>query len=340
MKKIWFTEFGFPSIDKATNQPNVFFDPACQDGGVPKYSSGEVDFSIQRRAIKAFIEYWQQQEYIEQLFLWAWDARPYPAWPHMNIWRDGHLWERGHWVNHKFGTSTIASILLELSARCGITSEKIEVSTLDEPVEGMLLGRQIAVIDAINILRIGYFFDLVASGQNKICFIKRGQSPPDNINAEMLIKLSSGSYLWQRKIGKENIINQLGLSFIDRSKDYTSGYYWLSSENVTNKSRANIKLPVVLSDSEALRLSKLILRNAAIEDRMVKFNIPACLVQYQPADMVVLNYADYRYQIRIIALRLQKLTLEVTGIVDDFVSYHGEVVAGKPSSTVIASERE
>ncbi|WP_341758026.1 glycoside hydrolase TIM-barrel-like domain-containing protein [Candidatus Tisiphia endosymbiont of Ditula angustiorana] len=23
MKKIWFTEFGFPSIDKATNQPNI-----------------------------------------------------------------------------------------------------------------------------------------------------------------------------------------------------------------------------------------------------------------------------------------------------------------------------
>lgn len=38
MKKIWFTEFGFPSIDKASNQPNVFFDPLCSDGGSPLYS--------------------------------------------------------------------------------------------------------------------------------------------------------------------------------------------------------------------------------------------------------------------------------------------------------------
>ena len=93
-KKIWFTEFGFPSIDKATNQPNVFYDPLCLDGGVPRGSSGATDLSIQRKAIRKFIEYWSCEEYIEQMFLWTWDARPYPAWPHMNIWRDGHLWEK------------------------------------------------------------------------------------------------------------------------------------------------------------------------------------------------------------------------------------------------------
>jgi hypothetical protein len=109
-KPIWFTEFGFPSIDKAPNQPNVFFDPKCIDGGVPHYSNGEIDFSIQRRAIRAFLEYWNTQEYIEQMFLWTWDARPYPTWPHMNVWRDGHLWEKGRWVN-----INLAHVALHLS---------------------------------------------------------------------------------------------------------------------------------------------------------------------------------------------------------------------------------
>jgi hypothetical protein len=49
-KKIWFTEFGFPSIDKAPNQPNIFYDPLSIDGGIPKYSTGEVDFSIQKKS--------------------------------------------------------------------------------------------------------------------------------------------------------------------------------------------------------------------------------------------------------------------------------------------------
>ncbi|MDG1436541.1 MAG: glycoside hydrolase TIM-barrel-like domain-containing protein [Rickettsiaceae bacterium] len=63
-KPIWFTEFGFPSIDKASNQPNVFFDPKCLDGGSPRHSNGTIDFSIQRKAIRAFLEYWKTQEYI------------------------------------------------------------------------------------------------------------------------------------------------------------------------------------------------------------------------------------------------------------------------------------
>jgi hypothetical protein len=37
MKPIWFTEFGFPSIDKAANKPNVFYDPKSSDGGQAQY---------------------------------------------------------------------------------------------------------------------------------------------------------------------------------------------------------------------------------------------------------------------------------------------------------------
>ncbi|WP_341750730.1 glycoside hydrolase TIM-barrel-like domain-containing protein [Candidatus Tisiphia endosymbiont of Sialis lutaria] len=194
MKKIWFTEFGFPSIDKATNQPNIFFDPLCIDGGVPKYSTGEVDFSIQRKAIRGFIEYWQTQEYIEQMFLWTWDARPYPAWSHNNIWRDGNLWAKGHWVNNKFGACSLAAIILELSYRCGIPLNNIDVSTVDESVEGLVLNKALSCIDIINSLRIIYFFDIIAY-QQQIKFAKRGYSPLCNISSKILVKLSSNSYL-------------------------------------------------------------------------------------------------------------------------------------------------
>ncbi|WP_029374824.1 glycoside hydrolase TIM-barrel-like domain-containing protein [Rickettsia helvetica] len=172
MKKIWFTEFGFPSIDKALNQPNVFFDPKCTDGGSPKYSSAGTDFSVQRTAIKGFIEYWQTQEYIEEMFLWIWDARPYPAWPHGNIWSDNHLWETGHWVNGKFGSCSLAEIILELSARSGIDLQKIDISTIDEVVDGFILNKILSTIDVINSLRIFYFFDMIASEREKIKFLK------------------------------------------------------------------------------------------------------------------------------------------------------------------------
>lgn len=68
MNPIWFTEFGFPSIDKAPNKPNVFFDPKAIDGGVPTFSNGKADFAIQRRALHATLDYWKDQPFVENMF--------------------------------------------------------------------------------------------------------------------------------------------------------------------------------------------------------------------------------------------------------------------------------
>jgi hypothetical protein len=153
MKKIWFTEFGFPSVDGASNQPNVFIDPDSSESAYPYHSKGKIDFRSQRNAIKATLQKWQGSSMVEKMFLWTWDARPYPAWPHMNVWRDGHLWEKGHWVNNKFGACSVASIILEISKKCGIDTNRVEVASVDQPVEGLLLSNRITAIDAINTLR-------------------------------------------------------------------------------------------------------------------------------------------------------------------------------------------
>jgi hypothetical protein len=47
-KPVWLTEFGAPSIDKASNQPNVFYNPQCSDGGVPVYSNGKPDSNAKK----------------------------------------------------------------------------------------------------------------------------------------------------------------------------------------------------------------------------------------------------------------------------------------------------
>lgn len=83
-KKIWFTEFGFPSLDCATNQPNVFYNPESCDGGIPIHSKGRVDFRAQRNGISATLKKWANSEMVENMFLWSWDARPYPYWPSLS----------------------------------------------------------------------------------------------------------------------------------------------------------------------------------------------------------------------------------------------------------------
>jgi len=322
MKKICFTEFGFPSIDKAPNQPNIFFDPLCADGGLPLYSSGETDFALQHRCIRAFIEYWQMHEFIENMFLWCWDARPYPAWPHTGIWRDSRLWEKGHWINNKFGTNTLAAIIQELSEKCGIDTKHVSVESLDISVEGIAFDRHMSVLDAMNTLRIGYFFDIEASWGNIIQFIKRSSTNLQNIDNKNLVKFSANSFMEQTIITPENIINTVALHFISRHKDYSEGYCLVANENTSCMSNTVIKLPLLLSDSEAKKLGQLILKNAASEDKIIKFKLLANALQYQPSDFVTLTHNKQVWHLRITEIKLLGLVLEFTAIVDDTTNYH------------------
>lgn len=58
-KPIWFTEFGFPAVDKGTNQPNVFYDPKSSESAYPYFSSGLRDDFIQRVATETVLDHWR-----------------------------------------------------------------------------------------------------------------------------------------------------------------------------------------------------------------------------------------------------------------------------------------
>ncbi len=325
-KKIWFTEFGFPSINKAPNQPNVFFDPVCSDGGAPRYSNGEVDFSIQRRCIRAFIEYWSKEEYIDNLFLWTWDARPYPAWPHMDIWKDGNLWEKGHWVNNKFGICSIAGIILEISKRCRLNLENIEVKNIDEVIEGVIFNNQTTGTDAINTLRSSYFFDISASKNQKITFMKRGQSKPIKINAEDLVKLSDNSYINETIISKEQIVSKIDIYFQNQLQDYMTNYLYVNSENISNKQNVSLHLPFVISSEEASRIAHMILKNAATENKILQFKLPISYFDIESTDFISLKYHGINYHLRIVRIIFSNLVMEIMAVIDNISNYHNNYI--------------
>jgi len=321
-KKIWFTEYGFPSIDKASNQPNVFFDPLCKDGGIPKYSNGEIDFSIQRRCIRAFIEFWGKEEYIENMFLWTWDARPYPAWPHMDIWRDGYLWEKGHWVNDKFGMASVASIILEISNRCKIDLKNVEAYGVDEVLSGVIFNHQLSAKDAISILRSSYFFDINASDCQKISFIKRGQSLPAGIESGDLIKLAENTYVSEVIIAREQMLAKANIYFQNQLQDYEPGYLHVNNEQFSHLKNATLRLPFVITISEAAQIGKLLLKNAAAESKILEFNLPISYIDLEPADFISLEYKEVRYYLRVIKISFTGLMINVIAVVDDINSYH------------------
>lgn len=120
-KPIWFMELGCPSVDKGSNQPNVFGDLLSSEGGFPYYSSVEPDVLIQRRHNHAWMRFLDESDVafsesnnpqssvysgrmidLSRVYIYTWDARPFPDFPDLTtIWSDGSNHPRGHWITGK-----------------------------------------------------------------------------------------------------------------------------------------------------------------------------------------------------------------------------------------------
>ncbi|HXT06219.1 MAG TPA: glycoside hydrolase TIM-barrel-like domain-containing protein [Roseiarcus sp.] len=116
-KPLLFLEYGIPSVDKGTNQPNLFYSPSSNASGTPYWSiwssaaGGGLkplrDDTISEMALDAIYSYWQANNasvggvaMIQWAFscVWNWDARPFPAFPTLSsVWGDAADWAYGDW---------------------------------------------------------------------------------------------------------------------------------------------------------------------------------------------------------------------------------------------------
>ncbi len=121
-KSLCFIEYGFPACDKATNQPNVFFDPKSSGSATPYWSIWQPipgggflpqrDDTLASLALQAVHEYWNTDgnnatsgagaPMVQFAFscVWNWDARPFPTFPILaDVWGDAGDWQIGDWLN-------------------------------------------------------------------------------------------------------------------------------------------------------------------------------------------------------------------------------------------------
>ncbi len=147
-KPLWFTEIGCAAVDKGTNQPNKFLDPKSSESGLPKYSSGARDDLIQMQFLTAVAEFWSNEANnpaasaydgrmvdTSRMFVWAWDARPFPHFPgNRELWSDGENYARGHWLTGRVSARSLAATVAEICASGGV--EDVDVSALYGAVRG------------------------------------------------------------------------------------------------------------------------------------------------------------------------------------------------------------
>jgi hypothetical protein len=319
MKKIWFTEFGFPSVDGASNQPNVFIDPDSSESAYPYHSKGKIDFRSQRNAIKATLQKWQGSSMVEKMFLWTWDARPYPFWPDLtNIWADGGLWRKGHWVNGKLGLSSLGAIVSNLCQRTGLSKSEIDVSRINNLVRGFVLNNQTTSRIAIDSLRAAYFFDAVES-DGLVKFVARGGVTLQTIAEDKLIAdFDNGETLSSMRIQELELPQKVDVNYINENAYYQLGNQH-SMRQVTNSVGVEtLNLPIVMSDQDAKTIAEISLYNSWLTRTLYNFALPIEFAKLEPTDVVNITIGDATYNIRITDTQLgDPNMMKVSGVAED-----------------------
>ncbi|CUX08768.1 baseplate multidomain protein megatron [Agrobacterium genomosp. 13] len=166
-KPIWFTELGCPAVDKSATRPNVFPDPKSAENAFPYFSRRSRADSQQRRFLEAHLDHWGKGDAAmvdaNRVYLWTWDARPFPAFPQNGaVWSDGGNWRTGHWLNGRLGTATLADAIAAILTDHGFFD--FDVSAVSGDLGGYVQGDVTSARNLLEPLMAAFQVDVAEDG--------------------------------------------------------------------------------------------------------------------------------------------------------------------------------
>ncbi|WP_068317132.1 baseplate multidomain protein megatron [Polycladidibacter hongkongensis] len=313
-KPIWYTEVGAPAIDGAANQPNVFVDPKSAEHAMPHHSTGARDDLAQRRFLQAVLEYWQENAgteknpYLpqtsqpmlapENMFLWTWDARPYPQFPSFaNIWSDAENWQLGHWLNGRLGKVSLAGFIKAFCEDMQIPSGLLRADGAAGMMHGAMLEPPLSVRSALE--RLLPVFGCVAADRGDYIAVLprwRGAIPNESgavraITQPQLIAPTSegeGPLLITR--GEvESLPQELRLHALDPLQDYERLVVSARNAAPSKKPLKDISLPIAMEEEELRAICEKTLQVIWQEHESVALALPTAHADLRPGDVLALD---------------------------------------------------
>lgn len=227
---IWFTEIGCAAVDKGTNQPNRFLDPKSSESGLPKYSNGARDDLMQMQYLRALSEFWADPANnpsgtyggsmvtTDRMFVWAWDARPYPFFPgNSENWSDGENYARGHWLNGRVSARALASVIKTICADSVVTD--VDVSEVYGLVRGYALEGGEEARAALQPLLLAHGVDAIEK-DGKLVFRQRDGKPGIALTKDKLAVGEAGALVARLRLPEAEISGRVRLAFVETDGDY------------------------------------------------------------------------------------------------------------------------
>lgn len=318
-KPIWLTEAGIPAVDKGANSPNVFPDAHSSEGGLPFFSSGARDDLVQARALEAILSgfdpacagFVPERNPVHpgsglrmvdpaSIFLWAWDARPFPAFPDLSgIWADGAQYETGHWLNGRLEGASLDRLVGAILADFGLPAA--DELRIDGFADGYVLDRPMSARAALEPLAALFGFDAVMSG-GRLRFHGRGGRVARALSPEDWLPDRDGSPFQLRRAQDTELPCELRLGFSDGQHDYRAAA--ARSRRLAGASRREtaIETALVTRPAEAQRLADQRLQEIWASRETLEIALSPRCIDLEPGDVVSVPVAGGRRLYRLTSI--------------------------------------
>lgn len=293
MKPFWFTELGCGAVDKGANQPNVFVDAKSVESGRPYFSTGARSDSQQRRFLEAHLNHWQSGNAPagmvdpEGIYVWTWDARPYPAFPqNTGLWADGLNWRTGHWLNGRLGTATLADTIAAILGDHGF--DDFDVSEVAGDLGGYVKGDLTSARDLIEPLIELFQIDVIEDG-GQLRFRTRPTASLPAREIKVLADLSDQP-LWSETRGHDSdFASEALVTFYDPAADYGEASVRSRKVEAATERQLARDLPAAMPEETALAAAEGWLRDNRLARRTVQLALGPQEIAVEPGDVLRLS---------------------------------------------------
>lgn len=306
-KPIIFTELGCPAVDGGSNQPNVFHDPKSAESALPYFSNGGRDDASTFAYIEVSQKYWDwsypgfvparnpvSDAYgghmldFEHSAFWAWDARPFPAFPdRRDLWSDHDNWTLGHWLTGRLGSVRLADLIAELLTISGV--EAFDVSKVYEAATGYLVADTASFRDALEVL-VNLFRLSVFEDGGVLYFQSPGRDDAVAIDTADIVFADGTPSLMARREQEIDLPESARLHHIDPVASYRDAETQTRRTNGASLNQHRFSAPLVIEPNLVQTATDAWLHDRWSGRETIEFSLPRAYATITPGDQ--LQFSD------------------------------------------------
>ena len=291
-KKIWFTEYGFRSVETCANfQPLSGYNHSITSS---QSSTDSCSFSAQRVAIESTLHMWETSHAVEKMFLYAWDIGFTGDFSGMSA--DTYKnWKAGYSINRKIDMLSASAVLQDVLKDI----PQAVVKCADTSVPEYLINNNKSIYDVLTELQKIYPFG-VAEGAAEL-LVHDTSNVVDVPEQDIVYEEYSAIH------AIENLYNPPALSYISMRCNYQPR---MAQSPTNTHDAANIlQMSIVLDDMQAERALEKLNNKMLGEKLLFKIILPIRYISLRVGEAIKVSST----MIRITDIKVRSFLVHVEG---------------------------